>query len=70
MVEPNTLLAVISTRGLLSIVPASYANLSWPHVRFVPLQEPISADICALSAPQSHPLTRRILSELSQALKL
>lgn len=70
VVEPNTLLAVISTRGLLSIVPASYANLSWPHVRFVPLQEPISADICALSAPQSHPLTRRILSELSQALKL
>lgn len=68
VVEPNTLLAVISTRGLLSIVPASYANLSWPHVRFVPLQEPISADICALSAPQSHPLTQLILNELSHAL--
>lgn len=68
VVEPNTLLAVISTRGLLSIVPASYANLSWPHVRFVPLQEPISADICALSAPQSHPLTQLILNELNHAL--
>ncbi|WP_240798209.1 MULTISPECIES: LysR substrate-binding domain-containing protein [Vibrio] len=69
VVEPNTLLAVISTRGLLSIVPASYASLSWPHVRFVPLQEPICADICALSAAKPHPLTEHILAELSRALQ-
>ncbi|SUQ32431.1 LysR family transcriptional regulator [Vibrio furnissii] len=68
VVEPNTLLAVISTRGLLSIVPASYANLAWPHVRFVALKETIRADICALSAKASHPLTDALLNQLSQAL--
>ena len=68
VVEPNTLLAVISTRGILSIVPESYASLAWPHVRFIPLREMIAADICALTV-QDPPLLRPTLNELKQALQ-
>ena len=68
VVEPNTLLAVISTRGILSIVPESYASLAWPHVRFIPLREVIAADICALTV-QDNPLLQQTLNELKQALQ-
>ena len=68
VVEPNTLLAVISTRCILSIVPESYASLAWPHVRFIPLREMIAADICALTV-QDTPLLRPTLNELKQALQ-
>ncbi|MGO1297327.1 MAG: LysR family transcriptional regulator [Vibrio sp.] len=66
--EPSTLLAVISTRGLLSIVPQSYANMNWPHIYFIPLQESLSADICALTIPSSSVLVEQSLAQLKKLL--
>ncbi|GAB6260199.1 LysR family transcriptional regulator [Photobacterium sp. R1] len=48
VVEPNTLMAIVSASPYISIVPASYRNHPWPHVCFISLKESISADICAL----------------------
>ncbi|SJL84175.1 LysR substrate-binding domain-containing protein [Vibrio palustris] len=74
--DPNTLLAVVSTRNAVSIVPKSYANLTWPHVTFLPLQETIYADICALTIPQTtqqvsqqtSSIIERCLTQLKQTL--
>ena len=67
VIEPNTLLAVISTRKVLSIVPKSYAAMAWPHVHFIPLQEQIPADICALTYQAETPLINQCLQHLKRS---
>lgn len=52
VVEPNTVLAIVSTSDSLSLVPASYRHLRWGNVCFIPLRETIRADICAVYNPE------------------
>lgn len=69
VVEPNTLLAVISARQAVSIVPQSYANLSWPQVRFIPLKQRIPAGVYALYHPETQSNIKRMIDELKQAIE-
>ena len=68
VIEPNTLLAVISMRNALSIVPQSYANMGWPHICFIPLQEALPADIVALSPASTSDFVEQSLAQLKHTL--
>ncbi|WP_325205901.1 hypothetical protein [Vibrio sp. 03_296] len=63
------LLAVISARQAVSIVPQSYANLSWPQVRFIPLKQRIPAGVYALYHPETQSNIKRMIDELKQAIE-
>ena len=65
VVEPNTLLAVVSTRNFISIVPASYGSQQWPHICFIPLKESIPADICALYCAEGNNKTQQFIQSIT-----
>lgn len=48
VIEPTTLMAVVATSTMVAIVPQSYRQHQWQDVCFIPLEQTISADICAI----------------------
>ncbi|MDN0123242.1 LysR family transcriptional regulator [Yersinia aleksiciae] len=51
--EPQTQLAFVNSNLGIALVPESMQEIPWPNIKFIPLQEPLSADLFAVYHPGS-----------------
>jgi DNA-binding transcriptional LysR family regulator len=47
--EPQTALALVAENEGLTLLPESYARIDWPGVRFLALDPPLFANLCAVT---------------------
>ncbi|CNI61557.1 LysR family transcriptional regulator [Yersinia mollaretii] len=51
--EPQTQLAFVNSNLGIALVPESMQEIPWPNIKFIPLQEHLSADLFAVYPPGS-----------------
>ncbi|WP_145574327.1 LysR family transcriptional regulator [Yersinia mollaretii] len=51
--EPQTQLAFVNSNLGIALVPESMQEIPWPNIKFIPLQEHLSADLFAVYHPGS-----------------
>ncbi|SDK22405.1 DNA-binding transcriptional regulator, LysR family [Ferrimonas sediminum] len=65
VVEPQTMMAFVSANQALALVPECFRRQQWHKVRFVPLQDPLAADLCVVhDSRQSHRLVATFIDTL------
>ncbi|ATM86415.1 LysR family transcriptional regulator [Yersinia enterocolitica] len=60
--EPQTQLAFVNSNLGIALVPESMQEIPWPNIKFIPLQEYLSADLFAVYPPDNaSPALERLL---------
>ncbi|MCL2912475.1 LysR family transcriptional regulator [Shewanella corallii] len=50
-IEPNTLMAYVSSCQTITIVPSSFARHQWENIHFIRLEERLEANLCLIYQP-------------------
>ncbi|WP_153448784.1 LysR substrate-binding domain-containing protein [Vibrio algicola] len=53
VIEPQTQLAFVASNQAVAVVPESYANIKWAHIKFIKIAESIPASLCIIYDEQN-----------------